>query len=527
MWSSSDLPLDIDHAKLLQYLLDRRLVSKTYGPSLKAAKIFLRSAASTLPEASAIPAPTTHGALLRALATLADTSLAPPFPAARDTDILNRYTHPTSRAWTSARVAYETGGAHLAEAAQILVRACEDAAVMKRERTRLVEVVQDAGRREGGVARGAAEARERFRSAFDGMGVGEEGDFEVAIAEKVRFRAPEVLRRAVEVARAGQVGIALQYYRDFVDYAGEGEGEAFCEKLKEVLEGDLEEIIGEVPEAGLGSVDLKGAEAREINWEGMMSSERGLKAGGGDDVVGNGADIDWGIEIDGAGDAAADDNSGGDFTVGDSDADVGSGGGIDSGDCASPSLPADLCVGGTASQVLSLSDASTRSQYANDLLELSSFLTQRGVELERAFACTASLELMQSGDVPDTIRNVDASAVGKLLDAVADATFAIAGDGPSRVLMLQGSLKAVAKAARELGEKKHAATRMDTSVGGLARRKEAAKAELRVLGPKFEEMRRDMRNLLRETEQKIAKLCKGKEVHILGEINIIFPADDE
>lgn len=406
----------------------------------------------------------------------------------------------------------------------MLARACENDAVMKRERTRLVGVVEDAGRREGGVAKGAAEARERFRMACDAMGVGEEGDFEIAIAEKIRFRAPEVLRSAIEVAREGRVGVALQYYRDFVEYAGEGV--ELCEVLKEVLERDLEGIVGEVPGIGLGSVDVKGVEVSEIDWEGMMSSESGVAAGGGDGVVESGTDIDWGIEIDDAGDAT-DDKSAGDLTIGGGDADVGSGDRINWGDCIASSLPVDLCVGGTESQALTLSDASTRSRYVNDLLELSSFLTQRGVELERASVSTASLVLMQSGGVPDAIRAVDASVVGNLLDAVADATSAIAGDGPSRVFLLQGSSKAVSKAARELGEKKHAATRMDAVVGGLARRKEAAKAELRVLGPKFEEMRRDVRDLIRETEQKISKLCKEREVHILGEINIIFPADPE
>lgn len=259
----------------------------------------------------------------------------------------------------------------------------------------------------------------------------------------------------------------------------------------------------------------------------MMSSENGEEENeGGGSASGGG--IDWGIEVDESGVTASAPASG-EVSGGASGGSVDEGG-IDWGEgiaavSGSSAESADRSAADTP--LLTLADATTRASYSNDLLELSAFLGQRLVELSRDSGSTSSLALQQSGSVQDGIRSVDRAGVADMLAAVAAATEAISGDGAVRVLALQASSAAVERAAREITEKKHAAVRLQNAIKVLAKRKAGASAELRALVPRFEELRKETREVIRDVEKRISMLYKGREVHILGEINVILPEDDE
>jgi CDK5 regulatory subunit-associated protein 3 len=250
---ADDLPIDIDYAKFLDWLLDRRRVSRGWHASLKAARVLLRSAADALPAGAALPAPTSYYSLLAALAAVEDTSLPPPFPGARDTDMLNRYSHPTSRAWSSARASYESGAAFLAEAAQALVRATDvEAPAIRTEVARLRETIADCARKEGPATRAAADARARFCAACEELGVAGGGgaDFEREIRATVDADAPALLREVVAAAKDARIAAGLAHYAAFTAYVcasevpgdeGGGDGN-LCAALAAVVDGDVDAL---------------------------------------------------------------------------------------------------------------------------------------------------------------------------------------------------------------------------------------------------------------------------------------------
>jgi CDK5 regulatory subunit-associated protein 3 len=533
-----DLPIDIDYAKFLDWLLDRRRVAKSWHTSLKAARVLLRTAADSLPADATLTAPTDYYSLILTLTALEDKSIPPPFPGARDTDLLTRYSHPTSRAWSSARSSYESGSAYLAEAAQTLVRAADvEAPALRGEMARLRETIAECARKEGPTTRAAADARARFCAACEDMGVSSaEGvDFEREIRAAVDAQAPRLLAEAVAAAKDARVADALGYYEECTawtcgsavsengdDVDGEGEGE--CRKLYAtlagVIEGDVDDLIAPVAAAAVG--DVGGGEAvGEVDWRCLMSSDA-VETG---DTGGGGAAIDWGIEIDAAG--AADD-----VAVDDighiADENTGGGGiGIDWCDL-SGRLPADSAgeeVAPAAKDALTLADPTTWECYANDLLELGAFLSQRMAELSRSSESQISLVLQQSGVVPASVRAVDAAAVASLATGVAAAADAVGGRAARRALGLQGSADAVRRAARDLSERRHAAARLEGAIGVLAARRAAAAAELRGLAPRFETLARETREVISETERRLSAIYRGREVNILGEINVVFPVE--
>lgn len=529
---AADLPIDIDYAKFLDWLVDRRRVSKSWHASLKAARVLLRSAADALPEGSTFRAPTSYYELMSTLSQLEDKSKPPPFPGSRDTDMLNRYAHPSSRAWSSARSSYESGSAYLAEAAQTLVRAADvDAPAIQADMARLRETIAECARKEGPTTRAAADARDRFQNACEEMGVSHEPgvDFERAIRGAVEKEAPALLYQAVDAGKDTSVADALAYYDDFVRYScgssvsAEGVEEdsvGTFRVLKGVIAGDRDMLVAKVASSTFAAID---GDAKEdgVDWGSLMESESGAGASG------DGAGIDWGIEIDSSG--AAEGASGGGEPAEASGEDViVSSGAIDWGDLSGgPAIgaPAEEVVVTDPETSTALADSLTREAYRNDLLELKAFLMQRVSELSRSSDSQISLVLQQSNVVPESVRSVDKVDLEKMLSKVEYALDQIAGASARRILGLQSSNDAVERCARGLSEKMHSASRLEGSIVALANRKAVASEELRSLTPKFEALAMSSRTLIKLTEEKLTTLYKGRSVHILGEINVIFPED--
>lgn len=542
---ADDLPIDIDYAKFLDWLLDRRRVSKSWHASLKAARVLLRSAADSLSPETTVTPPTDYYSLATTLTALEDKSLPPPFPGARDTDMLNRYSHPTSRAWSSARSSYESGCAYLAEAAQALVRAADvEAPALRGEMARLRETLAECARKEGPTTRAAADARERFRAACADMGVSSEDgvDFEKEIRTAVDAQAPQLLADAVAAGKDPRIAAALAYYAECTAYTcgspmsssdGNGEDERLCLTLASVVDGKVDELIApvaQVVEAWSGEVEEAPV---EVDWGSMMTSDAGC-----DDDKGGGGAIDWGIEIDAAGagvdviDAKGGANAsdgieieargaGADVAYAESGADAG--GGIDWGDLGGASDEAGVAAAEANCSSHTLADASVRERYINDLLELGAFLSARSAELGRSYDTQVSLVLQQSDSVPAAVRAVDQDAVSGMSDAAAAALEALNGRAARHTLGLQARSDLLARAARDLSEKRHAAARLEGGISALEARRAAAAQELRKTTPRFEKLAKETRERIAETEKGLSAMYKGRQVNILGEINVVFP----
>jgi CDK5 regulatory subunit-associated protein 3 len=536
--------LDLDYAKLLDWLQDRRRIARGWHASLKAARVLLLTAADALPHTSPLAAtpPTTYHPLVAVLNAIADSSVPPPFAGARDTDYLNRYSHPATRAWAAARSSYESGAAYLAEAAQTLVRSADvDAPALREEMARLRESIAECARKEGPTIRSAADAKVRFRAACNDRGVpdcvdGVRVDFEKALRAAVARDAPDVLQRAVEAGKEPILADALSYYGNFSAYTcgsqvprGSTVQEALCATLSEVIVGGRDALMSPLPESEVASVCTEEFRHGEgsIDWNVVVTSTSAADAGGAEI-----ANIDWGIEIDGAGAAACPDaeKTKGNVDVA-TDASLREGGGIDWGDVVESTKKevtgSYVSVDGAIAFHVTLADAATRESYSNDLLELRAFLVQRIAELSRGDDTQASLILQQSRAVPNAVRAIDRSRAEQMAAAVHCALESVAGTEARRVLGLQASTDEVARAARDLSDKLHAWIRAEGNIASLAARKAAAGDELRNLGAKFEVLAVETRELMRLTEMKLEEFYKGRKVHILGEINLTFPACDE
>jgi CDK5 regulatory subunit-associated protein 3 len=536
---SDIVDLDLDYTKLLDWLQDRRRITRSWHSSLKAARVLLRSAAGTIPPSCALAAtpPSSYYPLVAVLDVIADKSCPPPFPGARDVDYLNRYSHPATRAWAAARSSYESDSAYLAEAAQTLVRNADvEAPALRAEMTIQRESIAEIARKEGPTIRAAAEAKARFVSACEHFGMSDavQGagiDFEQALRGAVARRAPVLLRLAIDVAKQPALADALEYYCNFVSYAcgspvsnDTDEENRLCHTLFEVVYGDrdalvapgLKGFVSDAADAPSGEVDW-GSSIVPTSTDAGESIAREVGARSDRDVVGSGVIADMealDINIEQDIDLVTDE-------IGAS--------GID-WEISIPATEVDVTVSGnvdnSVKSLITLADSAIRESYKNDLRELRAFLTQRSVELSVGAGTQVSLVLQQSRGVPDTVRTVDLGRVEKMIMAVNCALDSVLGSDVSRVLSLQASGDAVSRAARDLTDKLQACARMETSIVALASRKITARDEFGTLGRKFNALAAESRELIRLTEEKLEKIYKGKRVHILGEINIIFAAPE-
>jgi hypothetical protein len=544
---ADELPIDIDYAKFLDWLVDRRRVSRGWHASLKAARVLLRSAADAMPPDSSMAAPTSYFEAVDALELLADKTKPEPFPSARATDVLGRYSHPTSRAWSSAKSSYESGCAFLAEAAQALVRNTDiEASAIRGEMARLKDTLTDCARKEGPAVRAAADAKERFHAAcleYDISSDDAGTDFEAAIRRDVEHKAPALLRRAVAGAKLPLISEALSYYCDFVDFAlsdvtseddsdPQNEGcvkdekvdSGLCSSLNVVITGREEELIRSVHDATATSAENTAA----VDWGEL---DAGAEGSAFTDDKGGDVGVDWGIEIDAGGSALAAIAAERTEDVSISSSDISGrhdgGAGIDWGDLDIVGMDQPLEVEPTPKDTaFSLANEQFREAYMNDLLELRAFLKQRITELLRGSDTQISLVLQQIRNVPDSIRLVDAMSVQAMARAVDEAYDAVAGAEARHVLGLQASGEAVTRCARDLLEKMHVAIRLERNISVLAARKAQTADQLRATLPTFYALAVQTRQMKKRTEEKLQTFYRGREVNILGEINVVFPPED-
>lgn len=547
---ADDLPIDIDYVKFLDWLVDRRRVSRGWYASLKAARVLLRSAEHELPENSQLSIPRTYFDVIDALAIIADKSKQPPFEGASDTDVLGRYTHPASRALSSAKSSYESGSAYLAEAAQLLVRNADvEAPAIRADMSRCKETIAECARKEGPTIRAASDAKDRFHAACAEYDVNPDdaADFETSVQSYIDKKAPDLLRAAVMSVKDERVIAALQHYGEFVEYTcspvasddgmyeetTETSLEVVCPTLREVVDGQEESLIRATLKENSSGVTAG------IDW----GSELEVTGGGNDS--GGVTEVDWGIEIDASGTAVADEaasTSAASINRGDESTATTT---IHSDDSTAAKTPntakADVKDVGESKPAggITLSDKRTREQLSNDLLELKAFLTQRQAELSRAADTQVSLVLQQAGSVPARIRDVDTSRVSEMLSGVSDALENVCGSDVRRILALQQADSSstntygnvaeetgVQRVARGLAEKMRATRRVEASIQALGERKLQASNELAALQPQFEALACGTRTLIRRVEENLRELYRGREVNILGDINVTFPADE-
>lgn len=541
----AELPIDIDYAKFLDWLIDRRCVPRNWHTLLKAARTLTRTAVAQTPQevqaALKIPALSAHENLPYHTALnvfhglIADD--APESWGSKEKDLLGRYKSPLHRAWADAVSAFEKKYVYLADAAQLLVRNADvEAAAIKSSISKFNADIAESVRREGPTIRAAAEAKERFEDACREFSLEDDdtGDFEIQLRKQIDKRVPEVLTCAVEGAKTKSFVEAVTYYDQFSDYvSGEGWSGTVCAVLKDVVKEEVSSLIRTPEPADTGA-------GGGIDWGTMLSvGEQSTEMDDPGSSANAPVEIDWGIEIGDSGTAVeVKEMSGG----GGEGSSVDPDGGIDWGvETATPDgiewneSPGNTDAketkevdGGSAETIeksrrTTLADPSTREQYLNDLIELDAFLEQRRAQLSKSSGSEVGLVMQQAASTPEFVKRIDAERVKLMQDAVQAALVAINSDKTRQVLALQSNPKRLERVARSVLEKKHAAERMHGAIDVLRQRRTKAASELAVEGPKLEQLGEVTRDVKRKTEESLSSLYRGRSVNILGEINNTFP----
>lgn len=526
---AEELPIDIDHAKFLSWLIDRRRVPRDWHTYLKTARSLSRHAISQTPASAleALSLPTSATAVpyytaVDALTALTSSTAPESWAGGPDKDLLGRYKGRTARAWAAAVAAFERKDVYLADSAQLLVRNADvEARAIKARITRLQADAAEYARRDAPAVRSAKEARERFEDAckeFE-LPTEEECDFQTLLAMAVEKRVPQLLAEAVACAKEQAFVGAVKYYEDFAHYVkeeGADTGDELCSTAKRVMQGEVnlltlpvkpvqEAVADDRVDWGISAVDL------DASGDGAETSE-----------------IDWGIEIDtsASGEAAAVGDDGGGSSV--------HAVGIDWNDAgegiaepeADAGADADVEIAVESEEVFTLADPRSRELYLNDLIELDAFLAQRAAELSQSGNSEIALVMQQSSSTPEFVSSVDVERVRVLQQNVRSAIGVINSADTRRMLALQSDSKRVERAARAVLEKKHVAERMHAAIDVLRKRRVKAVEELAVENPKFEDLAKITRDVKRRTEIALSKLYKGRTVNILGEINNVFPPMD-
>lgn len=526
-------PIDIDYAKFLDWLIDRRRIPRNWHTLLKSARTLSRTAQSQTPSSLQIelnlPPSELHTNLhyhvVRETLTILTSSSPPKEAPAADKDLLSRYKSPLLRAWADAAAAFERSHIYLADAAQLLTHNANiEAPAIKADIALLNSDIADAGRREGPAIHAASEARNRFNDACHDFDLDPKtADFQQQLRATVERRVPCVLALAVEKAKQPQFNDAIEYYQQFAAFvAGRQDGAILCPTARRVMKGDIAALTA----PGMAKEELR-PDFEELDWtEVSMIRAKSESSGSVDNV-----EIDWGIEVD---------TSGADASVSNDDMNDGSAGleeheklGIDWGDGEMKVEPIDWNKSTQPQSVqeetscascFTLADANTRERYLNDLLELETFLSQRDAEMRRTGESQVGIVVQQAVTSCESAPRADRDNVAQMWEGVKAAIREVNSEETRRLLALQAQPRRLERAARDVLEKKMVAERLEAAIDVLRKRRARSIDELAVLGPRLKELGVITRMVITETEKALEQLYQGRKVHILGEINNIFPA---
>ncbi|PXF40902.1 CDK5 regulatory subunit-associated protein 3 [Gracilariopsis chorda] len=526
------LPIDIHYSKFLYWLVDRKRISNKWAIHLKTARTLTRTAlANTPPEISTlldIPQLTPHQNLpyfkLKSYFTALITQTPPPVPT--DKDILGRYKSPVLRAWADAVSAFETSHLYLADAAQHLVHNTNNEALaIKNNTARLNRDITNYARKQTQSIRSAADAKQRFQLALKQYSLRDEHpfDFEAQLSHHLDQTVPHVLRQAVQSTAVDHFAAAVRYYQCFAHYVAHKQQHTVCDLIQRIMNADVDQLTRAVQTT---------SSASEIDWSAIFTVEPDNNQPPSNHQDSAQAAIDWGIEIGETGTAEAESPVSTDIVEhgtttaqteshaqsDDQQIDWSAAMGVVNTDQATQDKTDDA----DQPPQLTLTDARVRESYLNQLIELDAFLAQREKQLKQIANSEVGIVLQQAKSVPTAIKNVDVESVTQMSNAVKDAIQSINSADTRHVLALQSNPKLLQRTAKTVLEKKHAAQRTHAAIEVLRRQRDAAAVELADESAKMEHLSQETIRLKKDTESNLSSLYGGRQVNIVGDINVMF-----
>eukprot|EP00180_Rhodochaete_pulchella_P000131 Plantae.Rhodophyta-Rhodochaete_pulchella.ctg10861.p1 GENE.Plantae.Rhodophyta-Rhodochaete_pulchella.ctg10861~~Plantae.Rhodophyta-Rhodochaete_pulchella.ctg10861.p1 ORF type:complete len:504 (+),score=83.73 Plantae.Rhodophyta-Rhodochaete_pulchella.ctg10861:34-1545(+) len=490
------LPIDIHYRKLLDWLVDRKKVTREWRRAVRDIRLSIERALARFAENPNDKATELLRGRYVDYFTAKDLLelLVNQEPKSAAKDMFGRYTDPDVKAWYDIVRAYEAKHVHLAECAQLRVNNTDtEAAMLKKTVARCKDTIGDLKRKEGETARAAAEARIRFKSACDLFGCEDiEGGptMEQQLAAFAADRAPAVLEAAVEAAQDEKVTRALDYYEVFLSHATYSSKHR-CLTLKEVRKLDKstaaprwraeQEQANEPEEPKVADLDL------DLDIDLNAETEAP-------------ADIDWGIELGDAPQQVAETPEPAEIKW-----DVGLDSSATSAEHLEPEGP------------VQLDEDTVRGAYLDDLFELQTFLEQRQREEKER---KATFLVLQAQALPQELM-CESEDLQNMTMGVKSAIDALTSTKARRTLSLKTSDRFLVRQARELAMQKFNFRRQENSIEETKERLIQLGNELETAGKRLVAIVEQTLNMKTQVEQAISALYDGRPVHIMGEINTL------
>lgn len=557
------LPIDIDYAKCLPWLIDRRRVPRDWHLQLKTARTLARSAwAQTSPEirvSLTLPSDlSAHEALTYAQVRSTYRQLtakgAPEQWGSTQLDMLGRHVDPVRRAWKNALTAFEKNHVFLADLAQNIVRNVDvEAPALRARIAKLTTDAADLARKDGPAVRAVMDAIERFQHECAQYNidpeVGPHDDFHSLLSRFLDARVPVLLRDAVVAFKDLQT--VVSFYKQFANFVGrppstnqsdEGKdvSSSLCPVLTSVFTVSEESLIRPihaskscfVTELSATNVDdsaLAGAD--------LLQDTSTASNGGGE--------IEWEIEIDdsGVGDVSVDGapNEGIDWSI-----DVGIEGvsaplaaeTAEELKEASSAIDWNITVDsveddapetgqGSTSQDITLVDGAVRRAVLNDVYELRAFLDSRMSVVARVQNAHVALSVQLNSAMGPELGRVSEEDLQGMRARVEHAIDTLASQKARHILAMHDLPRTRDRTARTVREKRLAIDRLRNDVSSLSARRTRVTDALAEESPKLTQLAKDTWEIVGILEQELSKLYGGREVHVLGEIHNVFPAPDK
>ncbi|GIL55532.1 hypothetical protein Vafri_11095 [Volvox africanus] len=576
----ASLPLDINYAKLAEWLVTRQKIPKDWHKRLQ---VIQAKAAEALKD---IPSEVLNG--------LTDGPDAP-LDYLRAVEIRDKLSSTAERTmfgglsgpagtWDKIVKAYEKQYVFLGECAGTLVQNVDfEIPYLRKQAAKFNQQIVDCDRRHAECLRNAALCAAKYKEECKKLGI--QG---VSVRQELRHLAdelPGMLRSVVESLHEPQLQSAAEYYAGFSRFAHAPRGQrAAAAGADLALEpSKMLPILFEIRERrtqplplGLGDVSAEATAKNTagggggINWDLSPQVDGGTAAGtavnidwdvgpsegesaaegdggGGCSGGGGGRGINWDIDLqDVTGGTPAADSAGADAdaaavapvtinwdievdAVGadaeaDADAENNLVGIGTRGEDVGPSASA-ATAGGELTKPDAVAaarlerDGEYRARLMDDLLELRAFLAQRKAELSGS-----GNELLATA-LPADVREVDSAAVGIMLGAVQQCLGQLTTPRFRQLLLIATSQRYLDRLETSLKRQAGAEAKLQRAAADVVARKQEARSQLVELAPRLGALVEHTWRLKSLSERSISAALGGKRtINILGEINNVLAA---
>lgn len=486
-------------------------------------------------------------------------------------NFFGRYSDSNLKALAALVALYRDGNLFLAEGARILSQSVKyDIPLLKKSLASNLKMNEDLRTKISEESRSCREARKRLTDSLASTWhihslTLSPAALEAQIRSRAETELPVLLNDLITQTQQSKFAEAIEYYEQFVKFclqaqsegaaassSSSGATEAAFPSLRALRAGELMPLVSASSESPSASAAAPAAASEGgIDW--------GISVDGSGDAAGGAAatgEIDWGITTDGAGhDGSATTVTAGSIDWGDDSSSVPAADGAAAGasidwdietteageDSASTTSTAEALTAAspshsTASSAVASGSASAaaaaptsllhdafRHAVLAELLELESFLSERSSDLSSSGSSSSGDEASQAAfavaGVPHILSLQSTQSVAGYLSAVRGALTALRASRLTQLLMVRSSRRFIDRLVAGIRQQLQAIERMDrASVAHEARRIELNKATQKA-SHELHQLLAQCRTLKSQMEGEISRLFQNRPVHLVGEIN--------